>query len=80
MKLRCKKAGEDVRAVFDKNMEFACKYCTGIIEVKEIGGSRFVFLDIKSYHTLPRKELTGFNCPATTPNPEKSDLVEVIEE
>ena len=70
MKLKCKKAGEK---------GLACEYCEGIIEVKEIGGVRHLYLKINNYMSLPRKETEGFDCPATLPKPEESDLVEVIE-
>jgi len=80
IRLRCKMAGKRVTAVYDRNQDFACENCEGIIEIIEINGSRFLNCKINTYISPPRKDQTGFDCPATLARPEESDLVEVIEE
>ena len=82
-KLKCKMAGKRITAVIDPECELACSRCSGIItvETKEVNGIviKRVRLDVKTYATLPRIPLADFNCPATIPDPTKSDIVEVIE-
>ena len=80
IKLKCKMAGKKVTAVYDKERDFACQDCEGIIEIIEINGSRFLNCKINTYISPPRKDQTGFDCPATLAKPEESNLVERVEE
>ena len=77
IKLKCKMAGKKVTAVYDKKRDFACQDCEAIIEIIEINGSRFLNCKINTYISPPRKDQTGFDCPATLAKPEESNLVEV---
>jgi len=73
LKLRCKMAGKDVRAL--DGQPLACRQCTGIIEI----GDNYVRLKIRTKLSLPRIPYALFNCPATLADPTKSDKVEIIE-
>jgi len=77
MKLRCKMKGKKVVDKSDSNIEYACRFCNGEIEVEK-KGDRVVFKKIPTINYMvsyPREEDVGFNCPATLANPEESNLV-----
>jgi len=74
--LKCEKAGKTVKDL--SGNELACRYCNGLITVEDIGGKLKVHLSIGNMFSLPRIPHAMFNCPATLPDPRKSNLVEVV--
>ena len=75
MKLKCKKAGQDVISVH--GFKLACSVCSGII-IKE--GNKWYFEKaFPEFRSVPTISLCGFNCPMVETYPERSDLVERLE-
>jgi len=83
MKFRCKMAGKRVVHVDHSDIEFACRYCDGVIEVEVEGNfKRLVAPKINNFATLPKLGLGArFTCPALkrVEDIQNSELVEVIE-
>jgi len=86
VKYKCKMAGKVVKDKANPEIEYACKYCNGIFEIDVIGktadGKDVYFKKppkVVGMFAPPRAPDAGFDCPYTLPNPESSELIEVLE-